>query len=339
MNILVKLLKIVSSIINLFRDNFVIIYELFDEMMDYGFPQVTDHKLLQDYITQESFRTERASKTLSTVTNVVSWRPEGIVYKKNEIFLDIIEKLNLQIAANGNIISSDIIGNVHVKSNLSGMPELKLGLNDKLMLENSTTGSKARAIEMEDVRFHQCVRLAKFETDRTISFIPPDGEFELMNYRINTQVKPLIWVEASVHRKSSRINYIVNMKSNFRSRLIANDVVISVPVPSDVDSPIFKTSIGNCKYAPEKDCMNWNIKQLYGGKQYSMEAQFGLPSVEKEENEEMKSRPISVEFEIPYFAISGVQVRYLKISDRSGYEALPWVRYITENGNYFLRMR
>ena len=48
--------------------------------------------------------------------------------------------------------------------------------------------SKGKAVEMEDIKFHQCVRLARFENDRTISFIPPDGEFELMSYRLNTQV-------------------------------------------------------------------------------------------------------------------------------------------------------
>lgn len=41
---------------------------------------------------------------------------------------------------------------------------------------------------MEDVKFHQCVRLSRFESDRTISFVPPDGESELMSYRINTHV-------------------------------------------------------------------------------------------------------------------------------------------------------
>jgi len=35
------------------RDNFVIIYELLDEMMDFGYPQTTDSKILQEYITQE----------------------------------------------------------------------------------------------------------------------------------------------------------------------------------------------------------------------------------------------------------------------------------------------
>ncbi len=38
------------------------------------------------------------------------------------------------------------------------------------------------------MKFHQCVRLSRFENERTISFIPPDGESELMSYRLNTTV-------------------------------------------------------------------------------------------------------------------------------------------------------
>ena len=49
-------------------------------------------------------------------------------------------------------------------------------------------GDKGKTVVMEDVKFHQCVRLSRFESDRTISFIPPDGESELMSYRLNTHV-------------------------------------------------------------------------------------------------------------------------------------------------------
>jgi AP-1 complex subunit mu len=51
-----------------------------------------------------------------------------------------------------------------------------------------------------------------------------------------------------------------------------------------------------------------------------------------------KKPPISVQFEIPYFTVSGIQVRYLKVVDKSGYQAFPWVRYITQNGDYLLRL-
>lgn len=43
---------------------------------------------------------------------------------------------------------------------------------------------KQKTVELEDIKFHQCVRLARFENDRTISFIPPDGNFDLMTYRL-----------------------------------------------------------------------------------------------------------------------------------------------------------
>ena len=33
-----------------------------------------------------------------------------------------------------------------------------------------------------------------------------------------------------------------------------------------------------------------------------------------------------------------LQVRYLKIIEKSGYQALPWVRYITMAGEYELRL-
>ena len=36
---------------------------------------------------------------------------------------------------------------------------------------------------LQSLFFFQCVRLSKFESDRAISFIPPDGEYELMRYR------------------------------------------------------------------------------------------------------------------------------------------------------------
>ena len=32
------------------------------------------------------------------VTNAVSWRKEGIRYRKNEVFLDVIESVNLLVS-------------------------------------------------------------------------------------------------------------------------------------------------------------------------------------------------------------------------------------------------
>uniref|UniRef100_A0A183EHQ1 MHD domain-containing protein n=1 Tax=Gongylonema pulchrum TaxID=637853 RepID=A0A183EHQ1_9BILA len=198
-------------------------------------------------------------------------------------------------------LRSEIVGSVKMRVYLTGMPELRLGLNDKILFESSGRG-KNKSVELEDVKFHQCVRLSRFENDRTISFIPPDGEFELMSYRLMTVVKPLIWIEAVVERHThSRVEFMIKVK-----------------------------------YAPEQSSFIWTIRSFPGGKEYLMRAHFNLPSVESEEREGRP--PMKVKFEIPYFTTSGIQVRYLKIIEKSGYQALPWVRYITQNGDYQLRM-
>jgi AP-1 complex subunit mu len=56
--------------------------------------------------------------------------------------------------------------------------------------------------------------------------------------------------------------------------------------------------------------------------------------------EEIDNRaPITVKFEIPYFTVSGIQVRYLKIVEKSGYQALPWVRYVSYDFLYIFFLR
>ena len=67
------------------------------------------------------------------VTNAVSWRSEGIKYKKNEVFLDVVESVNLLVNSNGTVVRSEVVGALKMRTFLSGMPECKLGLNDKVL--------------------------------------------------------------------------------------------------------------------------------------------------------------------------------------------------------------
>ena len=236
----------------------------------------------------------------------------------------------------------EVVGTVKVRCQLSGMPELKLGLNDRIVLGAaggvaSGQGSR-KLVDLEDVRFHQCVRLPKFETERTISFIPPDGEFELMSYRMTPRTKPPIWVDCTIEKWSaSRIEYLIRAR-NQTHKQAANAVEIIIPVPEDADTPKFKSSVGHAEYKPERAAIMWTIGFFPSGKEFSLRARLGFPSVKANSSTEHKLLPISVNFEIPYYAASGLKVKYLKIIEKSGYQGLSWVRYITREGDYLLRM-
>lgn len=60
------------------------------------------------------------------------------------------------------------------------------------MVRCSAGASSTRSgtgIAIDDCQFHQCVRLSRFESEHSISFIPPDGEFELMRYRTTKDIQ------------------------------------------------------------------------------------------------------------------------------------------------------
>lgn len=113
----------------------------------------------------------------TAVSNVVSWRQEGIHYNKNEIFMDIVETINVLQDFNSTVIKSEIVGTVQVKSQLSGMPQCKLGLSDKFIQEIVNSQNSKAISDFGDIKFHQCVRLSTFENSKEIKFIPPDGDF------------------------------------------------------------------------------------------------------------------------------------------------------------------
>lgn len=128
------------------RNNFVLIYELLDEVLDYGYPQNCNTDVLKMYITQEGTRSAAADKAASQAvtiqaTGAISWRKEGIKYRKNELFIDVVENCNLMMSSKGTILRNDVSGAILVKCYLSGTPECKFGLNDKLLLDNEAKAS------------------------------------------------------------------------------------------------------------------------------------------------------------------------------------------------------
>jgi AP-1 complex subunit mu len=318
------------------KNNFATIYELLDEMIDFGYPQFTESSVLGDYVTHKRHRID--IRRLSTMRNTTDWRLEGIKYRKNKVFLDIIESINLLINSDGRILDSEILGSIQVKSYLSGMPELKLGLNEDITF-NSTGDSldKSNYTEIEDIKFHQCVRLPHLEIEKSISFVPPDGNFELMSYRLNGEISPLILAECMVYLYSkTRMELMIKLQTRFRDNLKANNIVIEIPVSEDATDPRFNTINGSAIYLPESAVVAWKIKQLCAGKETHLQIQYNIPSIRSKESE--VSRPLSLHFEIPGFIVSGIQVRYLKVVEKSGYTALTWIRYLTQNGDYFIRL-
>lgn len=65
-------------------------------------------------------------------------------------------------------------------------------MNDKVLMQREAqrpgASNQDKGITIDDLKFHQCVKLGKFDKERAITFTPPDGQFELMTYRITENI-------------------------------------------------------------------------------------------------------------------------------------------------------
>ncbi|KAJ2337449.1 clathrin associated protein complex medium subunit, partial [Coemansia sp. RSA 2671] len=48
--------------------------------------------------------------------------------------------------------------------------------------------------------------------------------------------------------------------------------------------------------------------------------------------------PIALDFQVLMFTASGLLVRFLKVFEKSNYQSVKWVRYMTKAGSYEIRI-
>jgi len=279
------------------------------------------------------------SNITEVATGSTPWRQPGISYKKNEIWIDIFEDINLIVSHQGTVLRSDVEGSIQVTCQLSGMPQLMLGLNDKLQIDKEIASGKSftgTGINLDDFTFHQCVRLPRFEQDRVISFVPPDGAFTLMKYRSTQRITLPFRILSHVKQISNtKLDYEVSIISEFESSFSGHKVVVKIPTPPN--TAVCKISVkglGNAKHKPEQGAIIWNIKSFAGQIEITLRASVELIPTTKV----WERLPISMEFQVPNFTASGIKITYLEINEKSGYHPTKWNRVVTRNGSYERRI-
>ncbi|KAJ5729902.1 AP complex mu/sigma subunit [Penicillium malachiteum] len=109
----------------------------------------------------------------------IPWRRPGVRHTSNELYVDIVESLNVTMAPSGRLLSALVSGTIAFTAKISGVPDLLLSLS-------APGGQQALARKVELPVFHPCVRLARWrERPGELSFVPPDGGFILAGYEVD----------------------------------------------------------------------------------------------------------------------------------------------------------
>lgn len=347
------------------RRNFVLVYELLDEVIDFGYVQTTSTEMLKSFVFNEPIVVEgshlsplgpaglfmQGTKRMpgtAVTKSVVANDPGG--RKREEIFVDIIEKISITFSSSGYILTSEIDGTIQMKSYLTGNPEIRLALNDDLSIGRggrsvydyrSSLGSGA--VILDDCNFHESVRLDSFEADKTLTLVPPDGEFPVMNYRMTQEFKPPFRINALIEEAGAlKAEVILKVYAEFPSNISANTIVVQMPLPKYTMRASFELEPGavaqSTDFKEANKRLEWNLKKIVGGSEHTLRARLTF-SQESHGNITKESGPVSMTFTIPMYNASKLQVKYLQIAKKSGtYNPYRWVRYVTLANSYVARL-
>eukprot|EP00056_Hartaetosiga_gracilis_P022948 m.34145 g.34145 ORF g.34145 m.34145 type:complete len:440 (-) comp9907_c0_seq1:104-1423(-) len=337
------------------RVNFVLVYELLDEVIDFGYGQNTATESLRQCIykdpisitppEQTSIRgIQQQKKKPSSAPNrpiLLKRKIRGSKDSKNEVYLDLLERLTVLFDNKGNAIRSEIDGAIQMKCFLHGHPTISIGLNDDLMIgkERGLYG-----LVLDDCNFHENVNLDKFEDKKQLQFQPPDGEFTVMNYRITGEsggfAHPLPFRVSSVVEEGSsteRRDVLLKLDSELTRKGYGTNIVIKATLPKTTIGcgHEFGTSGHKFSFNKEDKVVTWTIPRLTGSASVYLRLKLSFES-QSQISKELSS--ISMEFEVPMYVCSGMNIKFLHVTER-GHNLSPfrWVRYITYTDSYVFR--
>mmetsp|Transcript_54744 Transcript_54744/g.122976 ORF Transcript_54744/g.122976 Transcript_54744/m.122976 type:complete len:454 (+) Transcript_54744:84-1445(+) len=349
------------------RQNFSVVYLLLDEMIDSGLPFTTELNSLESIIAPPTAISKVVQAVAGSSTQVLSdvpltgeeqntplnaissalgagtrtqiggasaevwWRRQNVVYASNEVYIDIVEAVDCICDGNGHMVSGGINGEVLVNSKLSGLPEVLLTLRNPSIMQN--------------ISFHPCVRMHRYERDKALSFIPPDGEFTLASYWIpdTTLTLPFHFsVSLQYHSEHGKLQIAASPKlavAMQNKQMLIDKFCVNVRLPSSIASANLSCQGGHIRFDEETKVVIWHIGKLQGQEtkaegllMYATNPKDDTPIIPHEE----KSTAQLV-FAAKGLAMSGIRLDSCEVSGTT-YTPYKASRYTTVSGKMDFRI-
>jgi len=350
------------------RQNFSTVYLLLDEMIDSGLPFTTELNSLETIIAPPTtlgkvvqamsgtggqvlsdVPPDAAGQTgalgvlgaalgtsghtqIGTASSEVWWRKQNVSYASNEVYVDIVESIDCICNGQGHMVAGGVTGEILVNSKLSGFPEVLLSFRNPGILQN--------------VSFHPCVRLHRYERDRMLSFVPPDGEFSLASYWIpDTTIGLPFNFSASVtyHAEHGKLSISANPKmalARENKQMLIDKFVVTVRLPQSIASGNLSCAKGgNIRFDEDTKTVVWHVGKLAGQENkaegtlsYCTDPKDGTAVIPSEEKSTAQ-----LSFVVKGWAVSGMRLDACEISgiNYSPYKAS---RYTTDSGKVDFRL-
>ena len=164
-----------------------------------------------------------------------------------------------------------------------------------------------------------------------------------MSYRISREtplgIPFLLTPNIDINEDTKMVEIHLSLRCEAPSSASTVNVVVRVTMPKSTTSVSCEplSSGQRYEYKPQEKQFTWTIKKMQGGSTCECKAKVMVSEVSRYLKKELGS--VCVDFEIPMYVCSGLQIRFMKVLDHSQMHAPKrWVRYITHSDSYVFRL-
>ncbi|XP_053702261.1 AP-4 complex subunit mu-1 isoform X3 [Synchiropus splendidus] len=316
--------------------NFALIYELLDEIVDFGYIQTTSSDMLKNFIQTEAVSSRPFS--LFDPSNVGLF---GAETQQSKVAPSSAATRPIQTREQGVLMKADVEGEIKVKCYTPNCSEIRMGLNEELSIGKTQLRGYGAAVRVDECSFHQAVQLDEFESHRILRLSPSQGEQTVMQYRLTDDLPsaPPFRLFTSIERDGNgRLLIFLKLRCDLPPKSSAINVAAVVPVPKSSVSVSQELSSPDqsAELKPENRAIVWKIPRFTGGTQLS--ALFKVEVSGFSSASMLEVGPLCLSFELPKVTASGLQIRFLRLSPVQAGPPLRWVRYVTHSDSYTVRI-
>uniref|UniRef100_A0A4X2JQU2 AP-4 complex subunit mu-1 n=1 Tax=Vombatus ursinus TaxID=29139 RepID=A0A4X2JQU2_VOMUR len=345
--------------------NVALVYELLDEVLDYGYIQTTSTEMLRNFIQTEAVvskpfnlfelssvglfgaETQQSKVAPSSAASRPVLTGRSDQSHKNDVFLDVIERLSVLIGSNGSLLKVDVQGEIRLKSFLPSCSEMRIGLTEEFCVGKSELRGYGPGVRVDEVSFHGSVRLDEFESHRILRLQPSQGELTIMRYQLSDDLpSPLpfrLFPSVQWDHGSGRLQVYLKLRCDLPPKSQALHVKLHLPLPrgvaslsQDLSSPEQKAELG-------EGVLQWDLPRVQGGSQLCGLFQMDVPGLPDPPSPAppLGLGPASLSFELPRYTCSGLQVRFLRLTapgTPGNISPHTWVRHLSHSDTYVIRI-
>jgi AP-2 complex subunit mu-1 len=136
-----------------------------------------------------------------------------------------------------------------------------------------------------------------------------------------------------------KLDIKIQIRSTYDQKLSATSLSLNIPLPPNTAEVEVNSTSGKGRYSPESNSVKWKSTSIAGRAQMEIGINVRcLPATSRATPATRLTGPITAEFTVPMFSASGLSIKSLKITEKSGYKPEKWVKYTTCAGNYEIYM-